>query len=136
MASIVTVAPTLDLSPTQVFNFAQDTDSAGCCCCWKSKKHKPAKEYYVNKHDELTPLRNTTRKVEARIIANRRLAEIVRKKCSNDPLEDNKAFDLLRQRINHDFERDKITEERLIDIIRVINEVKIDLASSSDSTDS
>lgn len=135
MASIVTLAPTFELSPTQVFHFAEDTDSYGCCGCWRSKKKKP-KEYFVNDNEELTPMRNTTHKVEARIIANKRLAKIVCKKCSDDPLEENKAFDLLRQRINHDFERDKITEERLIDIIRVINEVKTELRCSSDSGDS
>lgn len=131
MASIVNLQPTLELSPTQVFHFADDTDSRGCCCWWRSRPRKP-KEYYVNKDHELTPMRNTTKKVEARIVANQRLAQIVRKKFHNDAIANNLLFDQLRDRINYRFEDDKITEDRLIDIIRAINEIKAEMSTGTE----
>ena len=124
------VQPTLELHPHQEFHFAQDTDSHGCCCCWRSRSKKP-KEYYVNHNAELTPMRNTTKKVEARITANRRLAELVKKKFEDAPLDDNILFDRLRDRINDRFEHEKITEERLIDILRAIREIKDELSDGS-----
>lgn len=122
------VQPTLELHPHQEFHFADHTDSGGCCCCWRSRSKKP-KEYYVNHNAELTPMRNTTSKVEARIVANRRLAEIVKSKFEDTPIEDNLLFDKLRERINYKFERERITEDRLIEIIQAIRDIKAELSS-------
>lgn len=124
------VQPTLDIHTHQEFHFAENTDSTGCCFCWKSKTKKP-KEYYVNRNQELTPMRSTTSKVEARIRANRRLAELVKKKFEDTPIEDNLLFDKLRERINYSFENERITEDRLIEIIQAIREIKSELSGSS-----
>jgi len=130
------VQPTLELHPHQEFHFADDTDSHGCCCCWRSRSKKP-KEYYVNRKDELTPMRNTTSKVEARIRANRRLAELVKSKFQDTPIEDNLLFDKLRERINYNFENERITEDRLIEIIQAIRDIKseISVGEKSESHD-
>lgn len=128
------VQPTLELHPHQEFHFADDTDSGGCCCCWRSRSRKP-KEYYVNRHAELTPMRSTTKKVEARIVANRRLAEIVKKKFEDTPIEDNLLFDKLRERINYSFESERITENRLIEIIQAIREIKAELSQEDGASE-
>ena len=78
-------------------------------------------------------MRNTTKKVEARITANRRLAEIVKGKFADTPIEDNLLFDKLRERINYSFESERITEERLIEIIQAIREIKAELSQGESS---
>lgn len=117
------VQPTLEIHPHQEFHFAENTDSSGCCCFWKSKARKP-KEYYVNSRGVLEPFNGTTKKVAARIRANQRLARLVESKFEEDPIENNEAFNKLRKRINYNFEAEKITEEQLMLMVNAIYEVK------------
>lgn len=119
--------PTLEIHPHQEFHFSENTDSKGCCCFWKSKSIIP-KEYFVRKSGDLEPFRFKFRDHEARIIANQRLAQLVKKKFVSDPINENLAFDMLAQRVNHDFKNgDKITEKKLIAIINAIYEIRKEL---------
>lgn len=118
------IQPTLEIHPHQEFHFAENTDSKGCCCFWRSKTKRP-KEYYIDKHGTIKAFNGTTNKVASRIRANQRLARLVQNKFEDDPIETNIAFERLRMKINHNFENgDRITEERLMDIVNAIYEVK------------
>ena len=119
--------PTLELHPEfhQEFHLAEGTNSKGCCCFWKSKTPK---EYFVKKDGTLSPFKSTTKKVHHRIIANQRLAKLVQDKFEKDPLENNQAFERLREKVNYTFDgSEKITEDALILIVNAIYQVKKEL---------
>jgi hypothetical protein len=121
----MTFQPTLDLHPENHLHFAQNTDSKGCCCFWKSKS-KP-KEYYVNEKLEIQPKKCNYRQ---RIIANQRLAELIMLNFDNDPIENDKAFERLKLKINDPMNNgDKITPDKLAKIITAIAELKAEFSS-------
>jgi len=115
------VQPTLEIHPHQEFHFAENTDSKGCCCFWKSKS-KP-KEYIINEEGVFVPKNRAT--VRERILANQRLATILMRKFDSDPIENDKAFELLKERINDPMTNgDPITNEKLVKIVNAIYELK------------
>lgn len=115
--------PTLEVHPHQEFHFAENTDSSGCCCFWKSKTSKP-KEIYVDEKNVLSRSRHKLSHGQ-RIKANQRFANIVESKFSDDPIENNVAFEKLKAKVNHDFENgDKLTEEKIAAIVNAIYEIK------------
>jgi len=120
-----TLQPTLSLEPHlhQEFTFAEDTNSGGCCCFWRSRSAKP-QEYYVNSNHTFERFRLTEQQVESRIRANQRLAEILQSKLKDDPIGDNAKFEELRQRVNHDFREDPITSEKLEKIVSILQEMR------------
>jgi len=121
----LSIQPTLelDLHPQNEFHFAEGTDSAGCCCFWKSKTVKP-KEFYVDEHDVFQGCKHKLSHAE-RIKANQRLAQIVESKFQDDPIENNVGFERLKAKVNHDFDNgDQITEDVLAAIVNAIYEVR------------
>lgn len=114
----MTISPTLDLHPENHFEFAENTDSQGCCCFWKSIS-KP-KEYFVNEKNELTPKKCNYRE---RIIANQRLSEIIKGEFKLDPISANDAFELIQMRVNMS-NGDPLTSDKLIKIINEIHAIK------------
>jgi len=123
-----TLAPTLH----QEFNFAEDTESSGCCCFWKSRPaHREV--FLVSEDHTLTPNANPSHR--QRIIANQRLAEIVLDKFEDDPIENDRAFEMLKLRINDNLDNgDPITTKRLMAIISAIYEIKRELEPNDLST--
>lgn len=118
------VQPTLDIHPQMEFHFAENTDSSGCCCFWRSRTVRP-NEYFVSKMGFIEPFKKNKNENEARIVANNRLADLVVAKFDESPVENHIAFERLRERINHDFDNgDPITEEKLMAIVNAIYEVK------------
>lgn len=123
------ITPTLDLHPEihNEFNFAPDTDSEGCCCCWRSRPAKKA--YMIDNQNRLRPVERLS--MRARIEANRRLANILKKKFEDDPIDNDKAFEMLKFKINYDLDNHKkITDDVLTEIINAIYEVKKEIAAS------
>lgn len=105
----------------QEFHFADNTDSKGLCCCWSSKS-KP-REYLVDNKLRLTRAVSASRR--ERILANQRLAKIVKNKFENDPIKNDIAFDILKAKINDTLDHDEpITSERLARIVNAIYEVR------------
>lgn len=116
------IQPTLDIH--QEFHLAENTDSRGCCFCWKSTAVKP-KEYWVASNGNLEPFKSKFKDHKARILANQRLAKLVKDKFESDPINELIAFDILASRVNHDFKNgDKITDEKLMAIINMIYEIR------------
>ena len=115
---------TLDLCHNE-FHFSDDNDKCGCCWFWRSWK-KNKKELYVTRDGKVTDLNpNTTSKVQARIEANANLASLLHNQLTQSAVDENIAFDKLRDKINHNFAgQNKITEKVLIDIINALHEVK------------
>lgn len=117
--------PTLEIHPHQEFHFAPETDSSGCCCFWRSKSSKK-QEYIVDKDNRLKP--TTHANMHQRIQANQRLGQMIQKKFEEDPIENNRAFEMLKMRVNESFnENDPITDERLARIINEIHKMKSEL---------
>ena len=111
------VQPTLELHPHQEFHFADNTDSQGCCCFWKSKS-KP-KEYVVDERNVLHPRSHAS--VRERIISNQRLANILVRKFEDDAVDNEEAFQELKRRINDPMNNGQpITDEKLV---RIVNEL-------------
>ena len=116
------ISPTIDLHPENHFQFAPDTDSKGCCCCWKSKS---IKEFHVNQNLELEKNRKSQETIKARIISNQRLGNLVKGKLGKDAIENEIMFEKLCNRINQNFQDDeRVTHERLILIINEIHNMK------------
>lgn len=112
----------LEIHPHQEFHFAPDTNSSGCCCFWKSKSSKNT-EYIVDDRNRLKPAHNVN--AHKRIEANQRLASILEEKFDNDPIENNRAFEMLKNRINESFDQNSpITDERLEKIIAEMYKLK------------
>lgn len=113
----MSVQPTLEIHPHQEFHFADNTDSQGCCCFWKSKSK--AKEYLVDDNDVFHGRRRTT--VRERIISNQRLANILMRKFEDDAIDNEEAFQELKKRINDPMNNGHpITDEKLV---RIVNEL-------------
>ena len=116
------IQPTLDIHTE--FALAENTDSHGCFCCWRSNARP--REYMVNENHELVGKRRV--KYRERIIANQRLSEMIKIKFKDDPIEQDKAFELLKARINDNLENgDPLTSEKLVRIINAISELKKDI---------
>lgn len=114
--------PTLNISPHQEFHFAENTDSKGCCCYWKSKAAKPHTEYMVDKKGIFHPKVKVS--VKDRIVANQRLANLLVRKFEKDAIDNEKAFQMLKEKINDTMEDDPITDERLVKIVSEIHHLK------------
>jgi len=123
----VSVAPTIDLH--QEFAFAENTDTCGCCGCFKSKTVRPKQEVYVNKHGQIEKFRDKGNMFQSRLRANSHLAELVKSRFADDPIANDEAFKTLRERLNHDFEEDPVTAEKLIVIIEGIYSLKSEISS-------
>lgn len=120
--------PTLEIHPHQEFHFAPDTDSSGCCCFWRSKS-KP-KEYIVDQRDRLKPTSHAT--IHQRVQANQRLGQMIQEKFNDDPIENNRAFEMLKMRVNESFDdNDPITDDRLTKIINEIYKMKSELKETN-----
>lgn len=116
------IQPTLEPHYHQEFRFADNTDSSGWCCCWKSKTKEP-KEYFVDPNGVLHG-RNRN-KYRDRILANQRLCELIKAKFEDDPIENDKAFERLKLKINDPMSNgDPITSEKLAKIVIAIHELK------------
>ena len=118
---------TLDLHPElhNEFNFAEGTESAGCCCFWSSK---PSKQYSVDEQNRLVPKRQLSFK--KRIEAEKKLANIIRMRFEDDPIENDQAFKCLKFKINDNLESGApITDERLMIIVNNIYELKKEIRS-------
>ena len=119
---------TLDLHPEfhNEFHLAPDTESEGNCCCWKSKPAKK-KEFVVKEDGTLVAVRKAQYK--DRIEANQRLSELLKMKFDNDPIDNNKAFELLKKRINDPMQNgDPITSEKLAKIILAIHQIREEIS--------
>jgi len=115
------VQPTLEIHPHQEFHFADNTDSSGCCCFWRSRSRP--QEYTVDEHGTLHPKRRAS--VRERIVANQRLSALIRKKFENDPIENDKAFELLKERIQDPMTNGHpITDEKLVKIVNELYKLK------------
>jgi len=111
------VQPTLEIHPHQEFHFAENTDSQGCCCCWKSKV-KP-KEYFVDDKDIFHSRKNIS--VRERILSNQRLANVLTRKFDHEAVDNEEAFQELKKRINDPMSNGQpITDEKLV---RIVNEL-------------
>jgi len=113
--------PTLEVHPElhQIFNFAEDTQSSGCCCWWRSKPVS----YTVDKQNNLIPSPKMT--FQHRVVAEHRLARLIQTKFEDDPVENDKAFKRLKEKIGDSLTQGKpITEERILRIAEAIYELK------------
>lgn len=127
----VDMAVNLDLHPElhQEFHFAENTNSKGFCCCWSSETAKPV--YIFDSENNLKPTKKITFK--ERIVANQRLAEVLKRKFDTNPLDNNEAFEMLKDKINEkSFEDTPITDERLIKIVNALWQIKKEFSSDSD----
>lgn len=116
--------PTLEIHPHQEFHLAPNTDSGGCCFCWRSRTVRK-KEFGVEEGGRIVELKRSFKQQEQRILANQRFAKLIKSKFESDPINENIAFDILQHRVNHDFKAgDKITEEKLVAIINVVYQIK------------
>lgn len=126
--------PTLDVHPEghyhQEFHFADNTDSSGWCCCWKSRS-KP-REYNVNEQGEFVGVKRLD--YRTRVVANARLCSLIKVKLSDDPAQCDKLFERLKLKINDDLSPNQsITSERLSVIINAIYELKQELDKEQSS---
>ena len=124
----VSIAPTIDLH--QEFAFAENTDTVGCCCCFKSKAVRPQQEVYVNHEGKIEKFKRKGSAFESRVRANAHLAEIVKSRFKDDPIANDEAFKMLRSRVNHDFDGGEITAEKLQVIVEAIYSLKKEISES------
>jgi len=114
--------PTLELHPElhQVFNFAENTQSSGCCCWWRSKPIT----YTVSKDRVLVPSPSVL-SFKEKLVAERRLIDIIKVSLGDDAIENEKAFQRLKLKVNDSLDKgDPITEKRLAKIVNAIFELK------------
>ena len=112
--------PTLDLHPevNQIFNFAENQQSNGCCCFWKSKP-----VYTITKDNKLALSPSMT--FQQRVVAEHRLARIVETQFEDDPIENDRAFKRLKEKIGDNLTQGKpITEDRVLKIVNAIYELR------------
>lgn len=113
---------TLDLHPelNQVFNFAENTETVGCCCFWRSKPVS----YAVNKKNILVPSpKNET--CFDRIMSEIRLQEIIKNQFDKE--DRHEALQLIKNRIRDPLALgEPITEERLNAIVQAIYAIKLE----------
>jgi hypothetical protein len=127
----VSIAPSIDLH--QEFTFAENTDTCGCCGFFKSRAVRPHDEVYVNSQGEVEKFDRKKSTFESRIRCNRHLAEIVKRRFNEDPIENDKAFEVLKKKINFDFQDDPITSEQLRAVVEAIYAVKKEYSDSPSS---
>jgi len=115
----MTLQPTLELHPHLS---VEDADvQTRCCFCFNKRK---VKEYTVDERNRIVPCYHKLDH-RARIIANARLAELLRSKFESDPIASDIAFERLKMRINDEMHNgDPITSEKLVQIINAIHEIK------------
>ena len=122
------IQPTLAAHYHQEFHFADNTESTGCCCFWKSKGKAPS-QFYIDEAGVLHSRKKT--KYRERIVANQRLGELIKKKFDHDPIENDKAFEMLKDKINDSMENgEPITSEKLGRIVSAIYELKREISQS------
>lgn len=112
--------PTLQIHPevNQIFHFAENQQSTGCCCFWKSKPI-----YTIDNNDKLVLSPKMT--FGDRIIAEHRLARLIETQFEDDPVKNNEAFKRLKEKIGDTLTKGKpITEERLLRIAEAIYQLK------------
>ena len=125
----MTIQPTITPTLHNEFHFAEGTEVTSNCCfgCWRAKPKDP-KEFTVDKHGRLKPHEKQCDH-KARIIANQRLAKLIRSKFEDDPIENNEAFERLTKMINDPLTNgDAITTECLERIVGAIYRLKEDIA--------
>ena len=113
--------PTLEIHPElhQEFQFAENQVSTGCCCWWNSRP-----VYKIGENNQLTPITKSI-SFKERIIAEKKLAEIIKLKFEDDAVDNDAAFERLKLKINYGLDKGKpITEKRLLKIIDAIHELK------------
>jgi len=114
------------------FEFDNSFNNMRCCwwCCWCPRpKQKVPKEYHVNKDYHLERWSNSKGGDIARVIANRRLADILQKKFKDEPVKNEVAFALLKMKLEDNFANgNPITNEKLGKIIRAIAAVRLDIS--------
>ena len=114
----------MSFAPTyhQHFAFAENTDSVGCCCFFRSKP----KEFVVQPDYTLRP--TSKARYKERIQANQRLADLIKGKFESDPIDNNEAFERLKKKVNCPFSNgDPLTSEKLAKIVLAIEELKKEL---------
>ena len=135
----MTLQPTIDLHPElhNEFHFAENTEmESRCCgCFWRAKPKEP-KEFTID-HQGRLKAHEKRCDHRARIIANQRLAKLIRAKFENDPIENNAAFERLKAMINDPIDNngDPITTERLEKIVGAIYRLKCEIINESESYD-
>ena len=119
----------LEIHPevNQIFTFAENQESSGCCCFWRSKP-----VYTVTKDDKLAVSPRMT--FQQRIVAEHRLARLVETQLEDDPVENDKAFKRLKEKIGDSLTQGKpITEERILKIVNAIYELRREFERQEDS---
>lgn len=113
---------TLELHPefNQIFNFAENTETIGCCCFWRSKPIN----YSVNKKNILVPSpKNET--CFDRMMSEIRLQEIIKNQFDKE--DRHEALQLIKNRIRDPLALgEPITEERLNSIVQAIYAIKLE----------
>ena len=116
----------MNFTPTvqfhESFQFAENTDTKKCCC-WFQSRAVPH-EYVV---DDRFVLHGRTQPVpyRERILANKRLGELIRAKFDQDPIENDEAFERVKKKINDNLSNgDPLTSEKLAKVINAIHQIK------------
>lgn len=121
----------MNFTPTvqfhESFQFAENTDTKKCCC-WFQSRAAP-REFVV---DDRFVLHGRTQPVpyRERILANKRLGNLIRSRFDQDPIENDEAFEMVKKKINDNLQNgDPLTSEKIAKIINAIHEVKKELNS-------
>jgi hypothetical protein len=113
----------LDLHPQlhQVFNFAENTESMGCCCFWRSRPVN----YIVNKKNILVPSpKNET--CFDRMMSEIKLQDMIKNQF--DKKDRNEGLQLVKNRIRDPLcLGEPITEQRLNKIVQAIYAIKLEI---------
>jgi hypothetical protein len=113
----------LDLHPQlhQVFNFAEITESMGCCCFWRSRPVN----YTVNKKNILVPSpKNET--CFDRMMSEIKLQDMIKNQF--DKKDRNEGLQLVKNRIRDPLcLGEPITEQRLNKIVQAIYAIKLEI---------
>lgn len=119
------IQPTLDLHPENHFAFAEKTDTKACGCCGFLKLRSKPKEVFIDENMKITQKKCNYRE---RILANQRLRELIRSKFKEDPIEDDKLFERLSEKINSDlYNGNKLSNQKIQKIVAAIHELKDEL---------
>lgn len=116
--------PSIKPTYTQNITFDKESESVGCCCFFKSRPVK--KEYIVTDDNKIISVKKAN--FQERIEANNRLACLIKNQFEKDPIENEKAFEILKMRINNPMENgEPITSEKLRQIVNEIHNLKIEI---------
>lgn len=113
----------------ETFQFADNTDSKGCCCWWRSntvpREYTVTDQYKLQGHNQSRPYRE-------RILANQRLGWLIKSQFDNDPIANDEAFEKVKKRINDNLSNgDPITSEKLARIINAIHSIKEEMKDAA-----